>query len=34
MEVDMFHSVEERFDEVLTGLLNMMMDKTIMHEEK
>lgn len=34
MEVDMFHAVEIRFDEVLPGLLNMMMDKSIMQEEK
>lgn len=30
----MFHGVEQRFDEVLKGLLNMMMDKSIMMEEK
>lgn len=33
MEVDMFHAVETRFDEVSVGLLNMMMDKSIMREE-
>lgn len=32
MEVDMFHAVERRFDEVLAGLLNAIMDKSIMQE--
>jgi len=30
----MFHAVETRFDDVCSGLLNMMMNKTIMQEEK
>lgn len=33
MEVDMFHAVERRFDDVMEGLLNMIMDKSIMQEE-
>ena len=34
MEVDMWHAVERRFDEVMEGLLPSMMDKSIMQEEK
>ena len=34
MEVDMWHAVERRFDEVMEGLLTSMMDKSIMEEEK
>ena len=34
MEVDMWHAVERRFDEVTEGLLASMMDKSIMQEEK
>lgn len=34
MEVDMFHAVGKRFDDVTEGLLDSMMDKSIMQEEK
>ena len=34
MEVDMWHAVERRFDDVTEGLLASMMDKSIMEEEK
>ncbi|XP_060605886.1 IQ motif and ankyrin repeat domain-containing protein 1-like [Ruditapes philippinarum] len=34
MEVDMFHAVERRFDEVTPGLLNAIMDKSIMQEQE
>lgn len=33
MEVDMFHAVDRRFSEVLEGLMDMIMDKSIMQEE-
>lgn len=33
MEVDMFHAVERRCDEILEGLINAIMDKSIMQEE-
>lgn len=34
MEVDMFHTVSDRFDEIEKGLMDQIMDKSIMQEEK
>ena len=34
MEVDMFHTVSDRFDEIEKGLMDKIMDKSIMQEEK
>lgn len=34
MEVDMYQTVSDRMDEVLLGLLSMIMDKSILNEEK
>lgn len=33
MEVDMFDTVSDRFDNILKGLMGMIMDKSIMQEE-
>ncbi|XP_061168041.1 IQ motif and ankyrin repeat domain-containing protein 1-like [Saccostrea echinata] len=33
MEVDMFHAVSDRFDEIQKGLMDKIMDKSIMQEE-
>ncbi|XP_048763546.2 IQ motif and ankyrin repeat domain-containing protein 1-like isoform X2 [Ostrea edulis] len=33
MEVDMFHTVSDRFDEIDKGLMDKIMDKSIMQEE-
>lgn len=33
MEVDMFHTVSDRFDEIEKGLMDQIMDKSIMQEE-
>nr|XP_022312740.1 putative IQ motif and ankyrin repeat domain-containing protein [Crassostrea virginica] len=33
MEVDMFHTVSDRFDEIEKGLMDKIMDKSIMQEE-
>lgn len=34
MEVDMFDTVSDRFDNILKGLMGIIMDKSIMQEEK
>ena len=34
MEVDMFETCGDRFDNILKGLMGMIMDKTIIMEEK
>lgn len=34
MEVDMFQTASDKMDEVLPGLMAMIMDKSIMKEEK
>lgn len=34
MEVDMFNTVSDRFDEIEKGLMDRIMDKSIMQEEK
>ena len=34
MEVDMFETVSDRFDEVLNGLMGMVVDHSIKEEEK
>lgn len=34
MEVDMFNTVSDRFDEIGKGLMDQIMDKSIMQEEK
>ena len=34
MEVDMFETVADRFDEIKKGLMNDIMDRSILQEEK
>jgi hypothetical protein len=34
MEVDMFETVKARFDEIAPGLMDDIIDKSIMKEEK
>ena len=34
MEVDMFETVADRFDEIKKGLMNDIMDGSILQEEK
>ena len=34
MEVDMFETVADRFDEIQKGLMDCIMDRSILKEEK
>ena len=34
MEVDMFETVSDRFDEIKKGLMNDIMDRSILQEDK